>query len=258
MITICQAGKRPASSPLFLAFDNKLENAYKLKIEPDQWLTKTGVGRQAGNAPHLPTVCSPCLCWMSATTQVGENTPSYYVGEGDSYPLSYDRQWGSGSLPIAPHSHKSILALDIGETTGWALSCPVSGITSGSEVFGQPLSDGKQAFGRFGTWLKQVNITVHGLEAVYFGQIEHFLTLGMARAYGSLLGQLTGFCEARRMSCQEVPLTQILAQLNLGRSATDHPEDWISGMQRRGFSPVDHHEATALAVLTWALDTQGA
>jgi hypothetical protein len=257
MITFCPVGKTVANFPLFFANLPKLAEVCQLQLLVNQWLIELSANWQFCQLANLPTCSNPRGYWAEPSWQVGRLSPSYYVGEGELHPLSYRRRRIARPLPVSPDPHRTILALDLNETAGWALSCPQSGITSGSEIFGQTLDDGKLNFSRFGTWLRHLNTTVHGLDTVYIGQIGRFLTLDMARAYGGLLGQLTGFCEARRMSCQEVPITTLQKHISLSRKATAHPMDWISAMQKRGFSPVDHHEATALAILTWALD-QGA
>ncbi len=47
-----------------------------------------------------------------------------------------------------------------------------------------------------------------------------------------------------------------LLPLNIGRSERG-ASTVISAMQARGFNPEDDNEADALAILTWAIDTEG-
>ncbi|MBV5324571.1 MAG: hypothetical protein J0626_04495 [Rhodospirillaceae bacterium] len=76
-----------------------------------------------------------------------------------------------------------------------------------------------------------------------------------AHFYGGFLAHLTAWCELKCIPYQGVPVGTIKRHAtgkgNAGKEAV------ISAMRSKGFNPEDDNEADALAILSWAIDTQG-
>ena len=67
----------------------------------------------------------------------------------------------------------TILALDLGTTTGWALRGSDGHITSGSESFRpQRFEGGGMRFLRFKRWLNELLSASHSINAVYFEEVR--------------------------------------------------------------------------------------
>ena len=162
---------------------------------------------------------------------------------------------GIPRLPIPTAIKPTILALDLGTTTGWAIS--TSGfITSGTASFRPSRYDGGGVrYLRFRHWLDQLVDDNDQLDAVYFEEVRRHIGTDAAHIYGGFLACLTAWCEERDVAYQGVPVGTIKRHAtgkgNAGKKAV------IKAMRARGFDPGDDNEADALAVLTWAVDSQG-
>jgi Holliday junction resolvasome RuvABC endonuclease subunit len=150
----------------------------------------------------------------------------------------------------------TILTLDLGTRTGWALLQPDGAITSGSEMF-KPgrFEGGGMRFLRFKRWLTEIKQTTDGLDAVYFEEVRRHAGVDAAHAYGGFLAHLTAWCEHHRIPYQGVPVGTIkkyaTGKGNAGK------EDMVAAARRRGHNPVDDNEADALALLAWAIQHHG-
>jgi len=149
----------------------------------------------------------------------------------------------------------TILALDLGTQTGWALASRDGSITSGSQSFKpQRFEGGGMRFLRFKRWLSDVYAaaTIH---AVYFEEVRRHAGVDAAHAYGGFLAHLTAWCEHHNIPCQGVPVGTIKRHAT-GKGNASKPE-LVAAANRRGHAPVDDNEADALAILYWAIETQG-
>ena len=79
---------------------------------------------------------------------------------------------------------KTILALDLGTTTGWALRDPAGSITHGFASFKpQRFEGGGMRFLRFKRWLTEIKATTEqGIDAVYFEEVRRHLGVDAAGA----------------------------------------------------------------------------
>ncbi len=150
---------------------------------------------------------------------------------------------------------KNILALDLGTTTGWALSSQNGHITSGSENFKpQRFEGGGMRYLRFKRWLTEIKQSVDTLDSVYFEEVRRHVGVDAAHAYGGFLATLTAWCEHHQIPYQGVPVGTIKKHATGKGNASK--DDMIAAIRLRGFQPTDDNEADALALLLWALDTQ--
>ena len=160
------------------------------------------------------------------------------------------------SLPLdAPRNH-SILALDLGTSTGWAIRSHDGLITSGTVSLRPSRFDGGgMRYLRFTNWLTEINSLSGPIAAIYFEEVRRHLGVDAAHLYGGFLATLTAWCEHRAIAYQGVPVGTIkrhaTAKGNAGKDAV------VGAVTARGFNPKDNNEADAIALLLWAIETRG-
>ncbi|MFN4282415.1 MAG: hypothetical protein ACK4NA_07230 [Alphaproteobacteria bacterium] len=159
-------------------------------------------------------------------------------------------------LPASLLRDRALLTLDLGTTTGWALRAPDSLITSGTVSFRPSRYDGGgMRYLRFAGWLDQIAADAGGLTAIYFEEVRRHIGTDAAHLYGGFLATLTAWCERRVISYQGVPVgtikRHVAAKGNADKAAV------MAAIRARGFSPADDNEADAIAILLWAIETNG-
>ncbi len=150
----------------------------------------------------------------------------------------------------------SILALDLGSTTGWAVRTSRCRILHGTAEF-RPnrYEGGGMRYLRFGKWLDQTLEVTGGIDAVYFEEVRRHIGTDAAHTYGGFLAALTSWCEAKGIAYQGVPVGTI-KRFATGKGNADK-QAMVAAIRERGFEPGDDNEADAIAILLWALDTHG-
>ena len=149
----------------------------------------------------------------------------------------------------------TILALDLGTTTGWALRGSDGHITSGSECFRpQRFEGGGMRFLRFKRWLTDIKQCADGLDALCFEEVRRHVGVDPAHAYGGFLATLTAWCEHHGIPYQGVPVGTIKKHATGKGNASK--DEVIAAVRARGHTPSDDNEADALALLHWAVETQ--
>lgn len=160
------------------------------------------------------------------------------------------------SLPETICGAKPILALDLGTTTGWALRGFDSLITSGTVSFKPGRYDGGgMRYLRFTNWLTEIDRLSGPIEAIYFEEVRRHAGTDAAHVFGGLLAVLTSWGELRGVPYQGVPVGTIKKFLTGKGNA--NKDAMITAARERGFSPADDNEADAIAILLWAIETQG-
>ena len=149
----------------------------------------------------------------------------------------------------------TILALDLGTTTGWALRGSDGAITSGSVGFRpQRFEGGGMRFLRFKRWLAELKDMTGGIHALYFEEVRRHISTDAAHAYGGFLATLTAWCEHHQIPYQGVPVGTIKKHATGKGNASK--DDVLSAMRAIGHAPADDNEADALALLRWAIASQ--
>jgi len=149
----------------------------------------------------------------------------------------------------------TILALDLGTRTGWALLDTDGTITSGTEQFKpQRFEGGGMRFLRFKRWLAEMLTASDHINAVYFEEVRRHAGVDAAHAYGGFIGHLTAWCEHHGIPYQGVPVGTIKKHATGKGNAGK--EEMIASVTQRGHRPGDDNEADALAILHWAIETQ--
>lgn len=153
--------------------------------------------------------------------------------------------------------HTTILALDLGTITGWALRDRTGRITSGSQSFKpQRFEGGGMRFLRFKTWLAELKAHADGIDALVFEEVRRHVSTDAAHAYGGFLATLAAWCEHHGVPYQGVPVGTIKKHATgKGNAGKD---DMIASVRQRGHAPADDNEADALALLHWAIECHDA
>ena len=163
----------------------------------------------------------------------------------------------TGACTAGSHlNHATVLALDLGTITGFALRAADSGIVSGTVSFRPSRYDGGgMRYLRFRAWLDCIAEDTGGIGAIYFEEVRRHLSTDAAHVHGGLLATLTAWCEQRSIAYQGVPVGTIKRHIT-GKGNADKAAV-IAAVRARGYSPVDDNEADAIAILLWALETGG-
>ena len=151
---------------------------------------------------------------------------------------------------------RCMLALDLGTTTGWALRGYGGLITSGTASFKPGRYDGGgMRYLRFTNWLTELDRLSGPISAIWFEEVRRHVATDAAHVHGGLLAVLTSWGELRGVPYQGAPVGTIKRHATgLGNASK---QAMIDAARRRGFSPADDNEADAIAILLWAIETQG-
>lgn len=184
-------------------------------------------------------------------------TGSPYIGVTRAHARRCNGDSELSAASVAPFAQaKSILALDLGTMTGWALRGFDSLITSGTVSFKPGRYDGGgMRYLRFTNWLTEIDRLSGPIEAIYFEEVRRHLGTDAAHVYGGLMASFTSWAELRGVPYQGVPIGTIKRHATGKGNAPK--EAMITAARSRGYSPADDNEADALAILHWALETQG-
>ena len=154
----------------------------------------------------------------------------------------------AGGRPTPP----VILALDLGQRTGWAVRNRDGAIASGVHEFRPSrFEGGGMIWLRFRAWLQEIDETSGGVGVVVFEEVRRHLGTNAAHAFGGYLAHLTAWAEANRIPYQGVPVGTIKRHI-AGKGNADK-QAVIDAVRRLGFAPADDNEADALALLNWAM-----
>jgi hypothetical protein len=150
----------------------------------------------------------------------------------------------------------TILALDLATTTGWALRSADGQIVSGAVSFRPSRYDGGGIrYLRFRAWLDSTAQDTAGIGVIHYEEVRRHLSTDAAHVHGGLLATLTSWCEQRSIAYQGVPVGTI-KRFIAGKGNADKAAV-IAAVRDRGFRPADDNEADAIAILLWAIETQG-
>jgi len=158
---------------------------------------------------------------------------------------------------IAPHpGSPGILALDLGTTAGWALQAADGLITSGTVSFRPSRYDGGgMRYLRFRSWLDQLAHDAGAISAIHFEEVRRHAATDAAHVYGGLLATLTAWAEVAGVAYQGVPVGTI-KRFATGKGNANK-DAMLAYVRARGFTPADDNEADAIAILLWAIETNG-
>ena len=141
----------------------------------------------------------------------------------------------------------TILALDLGTQTGWAIANPSGAITSGTQSFRpQRFEGGGMRYLRFRRWLDELH-QLTSISEIHFEEVRRHQGVDAAHVYGGLLGQLSAWCEQHQIPYAGVPVGTIKRDVTGSGNASKAAV--IAAVQQHGFKPRDDNEADAIALL---------
>jgi hypothetical protein len=150
----------------------------------------------------------------------------------------------------------SLLCLDLGTTTGWALRSANGQIISDTVSFRPSRYDGGGIrYLRFRAWLESLAEDAGGIGVVHYEEARRHLSTDAAHVHGGLLATLTAWCEQNGIAYQGVPVGTI-KRFIAGKGNAEKAAV-VAAVRARGFDPSDDNEADALAILLWAIETNG-
>ena len=146
----------------------------------------------------------------------------------------------------------TILAIDLGTKTGWALRSTDGQITSGTVGFkNDRWQGGGMRFLRFKGWLTEIKQMARNIDAVFVEEVRRHAGVDASHAYGGWLAILTAWCEHHGIPYEAVPVGTIKRHATGKGNASKQAV--IDAVRALGHDPVDDNEADALAILHWAL-----
>lgn len=149
---------------------------------------------------------------------------------------------------------KTILTLDLGTKTGWALYRDGL-ITSGTMDFkNNRFTSGGMKFLRFCKFLTETKNLCDGIDAIYYEEVHRHLGTAAAHAYGGFMAHLTAWADSYEILYDSVPVQTIKKHLTGKGNA--NKELMIKCVREKGFNPEDDNEADALALLLYVMDTK--
>lgn len=149
----------------------------------------------------------------------------------------------------------TILSLDLGTTTGWAICDKNKDITSGTISFKPSrFEGGGMRYLRFAKWLEETQQTFDKIDIVYFEAVRRHLGVDAAHAYGGFLASLTSWCEKNTIPYEGVPVGTI--KKFIAGKGNASKEEVITAVVDHGHSPKDDNEADALALLYLSIQSK--
>lgn len=151
---------------------------------------------------------------------------------------------------------RSVLALDLGTSTGWAVCHRGGMIASGSHCLrGGRHEGGGMRYLRLGRWLDEICLLAGGIDEVWYEEVRRHAGTDAAHVYGGCLATLTAWCEQHEIPYAGVPVASI--KKHATGKGNGSKEAVISAMRERGHEPHGDDEADALALLYCVLDQTG-
>ena len=140
------------------------------------------------------------------------------------------------------------LQLDLGTTTGWAITPSAGAIVSGvwkNKPSGGGFEGGGMRYVRFRRHLDELH-AVTPIGEVYFEEVRRHRGTDASHAYGGFLATLTAWCEERQIPYQGVGVGKIKKHVT-GRGNADK-DAVIAAVRTLGYDVADDNEADAIAL----------
>lgn len=151
---------------------------------------------------------------------------------------------------------KSLLALDLGRRTGWALLTSSGAIHSGFEEFKPSRFESSgMALLRFRAFLSNLNEHSNGLDLCVFEEVRRHKGTTAAHTYGEFLGQLKAWADEEHVKVPYLGVPVGTIKKFATGKGNSNKAAMIKAVQTTfGHSNVtDDNEADALALLHWAI-----
>ena len=155
---------------------------------------------------------------------------------------------------------RTVLALDLGTQTGWAIGCAigggVAGLSSGSQSFKTSRIDGAgMRYLRFRRWLESLN-KEHRLTEVYFEEVRRHIGTDASHVYGGFMAHLMAWCEEMAIPYESVPVGTI--KLFATGKGNASKEQMIASAGKLGIKVIDDNQADAVHLLRYVMSEKAA
>lgn len=140
---------------------------------------------------------------------------------------------------------KTILALDLGTTTGFAIGGKGHVISGIWGLKPSRYDGGGMRYVKFRAKLDELYRS-SPFDMVFYEEVRRHAGTDAAHVYGGLMGHLTEWCESKKIPYAAEPVGSI-KKFWTGKGNADK-DMMIAEAKRRGFSPIDDNEADALAL----------
>jgi len=170
--------------------------------------------------------------------------------------LTTDKADARPELPQDTQMDRTLLTIDLGTTTGWALKSPDGLITSGTVSFRPSRYDGGgMRYLRFQNWLGEMDRLSGPIATIFYEEVRRHAGTDAAHVFGGLLATLTSWAELHGIPYGGVPVGTI-KKFATGKGNASKSM-MIDAARAKGFYPKDDNEADAIAILFWAIETGG-
>lgn len=145
----------------------------------------------------------------------------------------------------------TLLSLDLGTTTGWALLKDKE-IRSGTICFKPNHFDsGECRFTHFKRWLVNLKAAYGEFDKIVYEAVRGHKGTIAGQTYGGFMGALQMFGDHHKIPYEGVAVSTI-KKFTTGDGRASKL-DMINAMERKGHHPKDDNEADALALLYWRM-----
>lgn len=158
---------------------------------------------------------------------------------------------------LTPSPNKPVLlCLDLGTTTGWALSNANGHILHGTlDLHTDRFCGGGMRYLRFVQALNDIHTVVERIDAIYFEEVRRHLSTNAAQVYGGFLATLSAWAEQYGIAYQGVPVGTIKKFIagkgNASKAAV------MEAVRTGGQVPEEDNAADALALLHYVRQLLG-
>lgn len=154
-----------------------------------------------------------------------------------------------------PACNLTMLALDLGTTTGWALAPRGGAVRSGSfRLDPSKLGGNGRRWIAFREWLTATAREAGGVQAVYVEDVRRHVSNLSARVYCGYLAMLEAWCAANNIPLHGVGVGTIKKHAT-GKGNADKGA-MIAAARKRGVQVTDDNEADAVALLGYAIEQE--
>ena len=144
----------------------------------------------------------------------------------------------------------TLLAIDLGTTTGWAARADdrlVSGVVAFTPA---RFEGGGMRYLRFRRWLTELGQTLGGIEEIAFEEVRRHQGVDAAHAYGGFMATLTAWAEHHDIPYSGVPVGTV--KKFIAGKGNANKDQVVAAVKALGHDPQDNNEADAIAILLWS------
>jgi Holliday junction resolvasome RuvABC endonuclease subunit len=145
----------------------------------------------------------------------------------------------------------TILAIDLGTKTGWALNDANGKITGGSEsMAGMTGAHPAVRWNKFRHFLSDIRSNSAEIHICYYERVLHHTAVQAAHVYGALEALLQIWCHAHNI--RFVLVSPGTIKKHWTGKGNAKKEEMIATAKEKGFHPKDDNHADAIALLSYA------